>query len=34
MIHKTCLANVYFKFLGKQTKLKTFEERKALIFGY
>ena len=26
------LANAYFKFLGKRSKLKTFKERKALVF--
>ena len=28
------LANAYFKFLGKRSKLKTFKERKALVFKY
>jgi len=28
------LANTYFKFLGKRSKLKTFKERKALVFKY
>ena len=28
------LANAYFKFLGKRSKVKTFKERKALVFKY
>ena len=32
VIQRFALANRYFKFLGKRSKKKTFEERKAMVF--